>query len=105
MAFSDFVGKGDLFQNELGEYLQCELPGHDPLNPCERSFETVLSRALIVLSYGFHGLLPVVNLIFTISVQDMKNKWNALCGGKVKNYSTGNTKNTGSSTVESREMS
>ena len=102
MAFSDFAGKADLFQNELNKYLQCELLGHDPLNPCDRSsLEPIVSDSLIILSLGFHGMLPVVNLIFTISVQDMKSKCEVFCS-KVKGFSTSNTKNT---TVESREMS
>ena len=104
-GFSDFALKADIFQSELMKYLQCELPGHDPLNPCDRSaFEPIVSDALIVLSYGFHGMLPVVNLIFTISIQDLKIKCQVICG-KIKNLSTSNMKNTASSTLESREMS
>ena len=79
-------------------YLQCELPGHDPLNPC--NLKPIVSYALIVLAYGFNGMLPVVNLIFTISIQDMKSKCGMLCG-KMKSFLASNTKNnTSSSAVE-----
>ncbi len=104
-AFSDYVNKADLFQSELIKYLQCELLGHDPLNPCDRSkLESIVIGALAVLSFGFQGMLPVVNLIFTISIQDMRSKCEVLCG-KMKSYSTSNTKHTASSRVESRETS
>ena len=100
-AFSDFALKADLFESELIKYLQCEMPGHDPLNPCNRSaFEHILSDALIILSYGLVGMLPVVLLIFTISIQDLKSKCKVL-HGKMKTLST---KNTASSTWEGREM-
>ena len=100
VAFSDFSGKAGMFESEVSRYFQCELLGHDPLNPCDRSrFENIVSPALIVLSIAFYGMLPAVNLVFTISIQDMRKKCGMLCS-KVKNFSTNSTK----STAKSREM-
>ncbi len=79
------------------EYFICELLGHDPLNPCEwKNFET---DALVFLS----SMLPVVNLIFTVSVQDVKNKCQVL-HRRMKRMSTSKAKNTTCSTAESKKM-
>ena len=103
-AFSEFASKADLLQNELMNYFRCEQSGHDPLNPCDRSkFEPIVADAFVILSYGLHGMLPVVNLIFTINIQDMRSKCGMLCGRIKKSAS--NLKSTAISTVESREMS
>jgi hypothetical protein len=105
MSFSDFARKADLFQNELKKYFLCELRGHDPLNPCDRSsFETLESDTLTILTFMFSGMLPVANLIFTISVQGVKNKCRVI-RGKMKSISLSNTKNTVTGRVESKEMS
>ena len=71
-AFSDFARKADVFAAELEHYFRCEARGHDPENPCE--FKRVISETLVVLSYSLHGILPVVNLIFAINIQDLKSK-------------------------------
>ena len=74
-AFSDFARKSDIFQYELNKYFVCEQLGHNPASPCDRkAFEQIISRALVVLSYGFHGTLPIVNLIFAINIQELKSK-------------------------------
>ena len=74
-AFADFSHKSDLFQERLAKYFACEQFGHDPSNPCDRQpFEETLSSALIILSYGFHGTLPLLNLVFAVNINDLKGK-------------------------------
>ena len=92
-AFTDLINRLDLFRTEFTNYLMCELPGHDPLNPCDRSkFERYsLSTALIIFSFAFHGTLPVGNLIFTISVVHMKKQCKIFCS-KIKSISSSSTK-------------
>ena len=74
-AFADFSRKFDLLQERLAKYFACERFGHDPSNPCDRQpFEETLSSGLIILSYGFHGTLPLVNLVFAVNFNDLKAK-------------------------------
>lgn len=81
-------------------YLMCELPGHNPVNPCDRSrFERYIADPFIVLSYAFHGTLPLANLIFTVSIEDLRRKF-AILRGKIKNFTTTKT----GSTVEMSEQ-
>ncbi len=104
-TFTNFVHKGDLFQNELMKYFSCESHGYDHLNPCKRKkFEDLESDALIIVTNIFSGMAPVVNLVFSISVQDTKNKCKVL-SSKMKSIPTSKTKNTTCSTAESKMMS
>ena len=73
-AFSEFARKSDIFEAELKQYFSCELHGHNPADPCDRErVERVLSEVPIILSYFFHGTLPVANLVFVISFQGLRN--------------------------------
>ena len=93
-AFSDFRRKADLFLYELMKYFICELNGHDPLNPCDRSvIEGIQPDGLSIMVYMNGGILPVVNLIFVISIQDSKRRLKFLCN-KIKTFCTSNAKNT-----------
>ena len=71
-AFSDFARKSEIFEHEIGTYFMCELKGHNSSDPCV--FNNPISTTLVILSYGFHGILPIVNLIFAVNVQDLKAK-------------------------------
>lgn len=103
-AFSDFVRKADLFQSELTKYFMCEFNGHNPLNPCNRTaIEAIENDALSILVYTLAGILPVVNLIFVINIQDVRRKFMSLCMKIKSSPSTSTTKNTGSSAVENED--
>lgn len=69
-AFAEFARKSDVFEVELNKYFACEFSGHDPVNPCVR--KTVLSEVPVILSYAFHGSLPLVNLVFAVNFQGLK---------------------------------
>ena len=74
-AFADFSRNSDLFQVRLSKYFACEQFGHNPELPCDRKpFEETVSSTLVILSYGFHGTLPLVNLVFTLNKNDIKMK-------------------------------
>ena len=92
-AFADFAHKADVFEAELNKYFSCEALGHNPENPCE--FDNVIITTLVVLSYAFHGILPIVNLIFAVNIQDLKKK----CGPRMKrSVNTNSPKQTTTST-------
>ena len=86
-AFSDFASKSDIFEVELNRYFACELAGHDPSNPCPRTFEGVWTEVPVIIAYGLHGILPLVNLIFVVSLQELREKFPRLFCMK-KNEST-----------------
>ena len=72
-AFSSFARKSDVFEAELNNYFLCELPGHDPLYPCDREkVESILSEVPVILSYGLLGSLPLANLVFVIRFDRLK---------------------------------
>ena len=73
-AFAN-ISRSVLFRKRLAEYFACERFGHDPSNPCDRQLlEGTIPSFLVMLSYGFHGTLPFVNLIFAININDLKMK-------------------------------
>ena len=79
-GFTDLSRKSDLFEQRLNEYFLCELFGHDPNNPCDRTnLEETFSIPLSIISYALHGVLPLVNLIFIIDAKEIKMKyWKAI---------------------------
>jgi hypothetical protein len=87
-ALSGFARKADLFQSELVRYFTCEFNGHNPLNPCDRSIiEGIEPDGVTIMVYIIGGSLPIVNLIFVISIKDVKKRFMSLCG-RVKTLPT-----------------
>ena len=65
-------------QEELQSYFVCESQGHDPDNPCDRSqFERLRYPTITILSLIFVLLAPVVNFVFAIKIQLLKEKFTA----------------------------
>lgn len=92
--FSDFLRKADLLEYELTKYFTCELNGHDPLNPCDRSMiEELAAGGLDILILFLVGTFPTVNLIFVVSIQDTKRRFKFLCD-KIRMSCTSKTKKT-----------
>ena len=73
-GFADASRKADIFKENFYKYLLCEQSGHDPNNPCDRSVLETFSYILTIFSYGLHGILPLVNLIFTIDFREINMK-------------------------------
>ena len=95
-AFSNLAGKADIFGIELNRYFMCERFGHDPTNPCNRArFERTRSEVLAILSLGLHGILPLFNLIFVISVRDLREKCPVLFCQKKRDSVAGKDVSTG----------
>ena len=86
---------------ELTGYFTCELPGIDPQNPCDRSrYQSLLNPELNCFSYVLLGIFPVVNLIFAVNVEEIK-QWCA-CARQFRTISTSkesSSNGTGSATV------
>ena len=55
-------------------YFLCEALGVDPENPCDKSVfeDRVAGPVVISLISALLGLLPAVNLIFTVNITDLK---------------------------------
>ena len=65
-------------REELQIYFMCESQGHNPDNPCDRSqFERLRNPAITILSLTFILLAPVVNFVFAIKIQLLKEKLTA----------------------------
>ena len=78
-AFSTFIRTADLFESELIKYFTCEINGHNPLSPCDRSIiEAIEPDGLTILAHIIGGLYPVINLIFVINIQDSKGQLKVL---------------------------
>ena len=76
-AFTLTTKKAERVVEEVSGYFECELPGIDPENPCDRSrFEALLHPVLTSLSYILLGMFPAINLIFAVNVKELK-QW---CG-------------------------
>lgn len=62
-------------QKELLNYFTCEASGHDPANPCDRrGFESYTSAVPSMLSYMLLLLAPMVNFLFVIDFQVLRNR-------------------------------
>ena len=73
LAFSLTIRDADRFISEILRYFQCERKGVDPANPCDTSsYMIVLHVALTSLSYILLGIFPVVNFVFVINIQELK---------------------------------
>ena len=62
--------------DSIHEYFCCEQGGHNPDNPCSRSEIGDLSDfCLKIVLYILMALFPVVNLIYAVNVQELKELW------------------------------
>ena len=62
---------------EITGYFRCEFTGIDAQNPCDRSrYQALLNPELNCISYILLGIFPVVNLVFAVNVEELK-QW---CG-------------------------
>ncbi len=55
-------------------YFVCEQKGHNPDDPCSRSdFEELTYPAWTTMSYILLGMFPIVNLIYAVNIQELKD--------------------------------
>ena len=68
------------FSSALLYYFECESNGVDPNNPCDPNIYIKLEHVVLgSLSYTLLGLFPVLNLIFVISVRELKQYLQKRC--------------------------
>ena len=67
------------FVKNIQRYFFCEQSGHDPNNPCSRSeFEKLSNPSITTLSYILLAIFPVINLVFVVNIQELKQSWRRL---------------------------
>ena len=65
---------------EISGYFTCELPGVDPQNPCDPShYQALLHPELECLTYVLLQIFPVINLIFAVNIEDLKQWCGRVC--------------------------
>lgn len=89
-TFTNFTRTFTDLGTKLAEYWQCELSGVDSENACDErkaSFHAPGLTALSSISYILLGLLPAVNLVFAVNINELRQKFRTLCGRITKLYS------------------
>ena len=76
-AFTLIARDKDKFFNEIIRYFACESKGPD--EPCPRNYIQLPHSILSSLSYILLGLFPMVNFIFVISVQGLREYLQRRC--------------------------
>lgn len=90
-TFTDFTRSFAGLGTKLAEYWQCELSGVATESACDEmksSFFAPSSTALSSISYILLGLLPAVNLIFAVNINELRQKFRTWCAKVTKLYST-----------------
>ncbi len=60
---------------ELGKYFTCELNGHDPSDPCDRTaFERLRYPTVVILGNMLLLLIPLVNMVYVVDFQFLQSK-------------------------------
>ena len=75
VVFSLFQRNASQLTQEIGEYFTCEMNGHDPSNPCDRTaFERLLYPTTSTFSSMLVLLTPLVNMVYVVDVQFLRSK-------------------------------
>lgn len=85
------------------EYFLCEQGGHNPETPCSRAaIDEMTDPVISTMSYILLGLFPIVNLVYALNVQELKEhcRW---CRKGVK-FIHSDAPSTASSAVNSSTM-
>ena len=65
-----------LLKDKLQTFLICELGHHNSSNPCIFSDpDSLVYDLLQIMAYLLLHLLPVVNLLYVVNIQELKNLW------------------------------
>ena len=72
-ALSLNTGVAGPLRAAIERYFICELGGHNPSDPCSRSeFEKFTYPWVTTLAFILLSLLPFVNLVYAVTIQDAK---------------------------------
>ncbi len=75
VVFSLFQRNASRLTQEIEKYFTCEMSGHDPSNPCDRTaFERMLHPIIGTFSNIFVLLTPLVNMVYVVDVQFLRSK-------------------------------
>ena len=85
-SVSNYARKSAVFQEKISEYFACESCGHNPADPaCNREhFGKLISVVPAILVQILAGTLPLANLVFVVSFQDLKNVLSRACSTVAK---------------------
>ncbi len=73
LGFSLANRDAERFITEVIRYFQCERKGVDPDNPCDTSgYENIPNIYIALLSYVLIGMYPLINFLYVIDVQELK---------------------------------
>ena len=75
-AFTLGTRHAPTFVKNVQRYFFCEQRGHNPSMPCNRmDFEKHTFPFVTTLSYISLALFPVVNLLYAVNIQELKELW------------------------------
>ena len=75
-AFTLSTRNNALFARDVQVYFFCEQSGHNPSSPCSRSFIGELTYPSVTTSsYILLAISPVVNLVYAVDIQELKQLW------------------------------
>lgn len=103
-AFTLSIRELSTLFHHIVQYYICEQGGHDPDAPCSRAaFEALQKPGITTLSYILLGLFPVVNLVYALNVQELREMCRCVSRKKDK-FSISDNPSTGSSAVNSSTL-
>ena len=80
IAFSITSTLLERLQNAIRDNWLCEAVRTDPNQSCPREFESIrLTEAFSFITYCLLGLFPLVNLLFAVNIQEVKEKFKRWC--------------------------
>ena len=75
-TFTIFSRNTQAFAREVLLYFVCEQNGINPSHPCDRSkFESLKDIVPGLLSFVLLGIFPFVNLVFTMSTKELRDRF------------------------------
>ncbi len=75
ISFSLSQRNASQLMQEIGKYFTCELNGHDPASPCNRTaFERYQHPTVGIFSNILLFLVPLVNLVYVVDFKLLRSK-------------------------------
>ena len=77
------------FGTQLISYFSCETNGHNPEMPCDRDlFRQFSEPGLATVASALLALFPILNLVYALNIEELKEKWWRCRGKKPARTST-----------------
>ncbi len=85
VAFSLSQRNASQLTQEIGVYFTCEVNGHDPSSPCDRTaFERLLYPTIGIFSNILLLLIPLVNMVYVVDFQFLRRKMSSKKGNVIE---------------------